>query len=100
MMTLVVKIGGGAGIATLNIVRELARYRAEGQQIVLLHGGSDLTNTLSEQMGHAVRMITSPTGMTSRYTDSETLRILRWRRRGRSTLSWSRFCSSGGSTRL
>lgn len=74
-MTLVVKIGGSAGVATLNIVREIAHCIAEGQQIVLLHGGSDLTNTLSEQMGHAVRMITSPTGMTSRYTDSETLRI-------------------------
>ena len=74
-MTLVVKIGGGAGVATANIVREIAQYVAEGQRVVLLHGGSDLTNTLSEQLGHTVRMITSPSGMTSRYTDSETLRI-------------------------
>jgi len=74
-MTLVVKIGGGAGVATLNIVQEIAHRITEGQQIVLLHGGSNLTNTLSEQLGHAVRMITSPNGMTSRYTDSETLRI-------------------------
>ncbi len=74
-MTLVVKIGGGAGVATANIVREITQYVAEGQRVVLLHGGSDLTNTLSEQLGHAVRMITSPSGMTSRYTDSETLRI-------------------------
>lgn len=74
-MTLVIKIGGGAGIATSNIVREIAHYVAEGQRIVLLHGGSDLTNTLSEQLGHTARMITSPSGMTSRYTDSETLRI-------------------------
>ena len=74
-MTLVVKIGGGAGVATANIVREVAQYVAEGQRVVLLHGGSDLTNTLSEQLGHTVRMITSPSGMTSRYTDSETLRI-------------------------
>ncbi|HEY4035017.1 MAG TPA: [LysW]-aminoadipate kinase [Ktedonobacteraceae bacterium] len=74
-MTLVVKIGGGAGVATANIVREIAHYVAEGQRVVLLHGGSDLTNTLSEQLGHTVRMITSPSGMTSRYTDSETLRV-------------------------
>ncbi len=73
--TLVVKIGGGAGVATANIVREIAQYVAEGQRVVLLHGGSDLTNTLSEKLGHAARMITSPSGMTSRYTDSETLRI-------------------------
>ncbi|GAC1472119.1 MAG: [LysW]-aminoadipate kinase [Ktedonobacteraceae bacterium] len=75
IMTLVVKIGGGAGIATENIVREIAHYVADGQRVVLLHGGSDLTNTLSEQLGHPTRMVTSPNGMTSRYTDSETLQI-------------------------
>ena len=58
-----------------NIVHEIARCVAEGQRIVVLHGGSDLTNTLSEHLGHPVRMITSPGGMVSRYTDSETLRI-------------------------
>ena len=74
-MTLVVKIGGGAGVATENIIREIAQLVASGERVVLLHGGSDLTNTLSEQLGHPMRMITSPSGMTSRYTDSETLRI-------------------------
>lgn len=74
-MTLVVKIGGGAGVATLNIVREVAQCIADGQRVVLLHGGSDLTNALSERLGHPVRMITSPAGMTSRYTDRETLNI-------------------------
>jgi len=74
-MTIVVKIGGSHGVATTNIVREIAQYVAEGQRIVVLHGGSDLTNTLSERLGHPVRMITSPGGMVSRYTDSETLSI-------------------------
>lgn len=74
-MTLVVKIGGSAGVATERIVREIAQCVAVGQRVVLLHGGSDLTNTLCERLGHPVRMITSPSGMTSRYTDSETLRI-------------------------
>src|SRR5438270_1073163 len=74
-MTLVVKIGGGAGIATENILGEIACCIAQGQQLVLLHGGSDLTNTLSQRLGHPVRTITSPGGMVSRYTDSETLSI-------------------------
>lgn len=74
-MTLVIKIGGAAGVTTENILREVAQYVADGQHVVLLHGGSDLTNTLSEQLGHSIRMITSPSGMSSRYTDSETLRI-------------------------
>jgi [amino group carrier protein]-L-2-aminoadipate/L-glutamate 6-kinase len=74
-MTIVVKIGGSHGVASTNIVREIAQYVAEGQRIVVLHGGSDLTNTLSKRLGHPVRMITSPGGMVSRYTDSETLSI-------------------------
>ena len=74
-MTLVVKVGGSAGATTANIVREIAQCVAQGRRIVVLHGGSDLTNALSERLGHPVRMITSPSGMVSRYTDSETLRI-------------------------
>lgn len=74
-MTLVVKIGGGAGIATANLVREIAACIVGGQRVVLLHGGSDLTNSLCERLDHPVRTITSPNGMTSRYTDSETLNI-------------------------
>jgi acetylglutamate/LysW-gamma-L-alpha-aminoadipate kinase len=74
-MTLVVKIGGGAGIPTEPILREIAGDYARGERIVLLHGCSDLTNTLAQQLGHPTRTITSPNGMTSRYTDAETLRI-------------------------
>lgn len=74
-MTLVVKIGGGTGAITASIVREIAQCIAEGQRIIVLHGGSDLTNTLSERLGHPARMITSPSGMVSRYTDTETLHI-------------------------
>lgn len=74
-MRLVVKIGGGAGTATECIAREIAQYLAAGQRMVVVHGGSHLTNTLCERLGHPVRMITSPGGMVSRYTDSQTLRI-------------------------
>ena len=77
-MTIVVKIGGSAGVATTRSVSEIAHYIADSthdQQVVVLHGASDLTNTLSERLGHPQRVITSPGGMVSRYTDSETLRI-------------------------
>src|SRR5579864_4140714 len=74
-MLLVVKIGGSAGTNTTNILDEIALYVNSGNRVVLLHGGSDLTNTLSQRLGHPVRMITSPGGMVSRYTDSETLSI-------------------------
>src|SRR2546426_4315269 len=74
-MTMVVKIGGSAGVDAAKILDEIALCIEAGQRVVLLHGGSDLTNMLSQRLDHPVRMITSPGGMTSRYTDSETLRI-------------------------
>lgn len=74
-MLLVVKIGGSAGTNTTNILDEIAHYVNSENRVVLLHGGSDLTSTLSQRLGHPVRMITSPGGMVSRYTDSETLSI-------------------------
>src|SRR2546423_2174438 len=74
-MTLVVKIGGSSGATTANIVCEIAKCVAQGERIVVLHGGSDLTNSLSERLGRPARMVTSPGGMVSRYTDDETLRI-------------------------
>ncbi len=74
-MTFVVKIGGSAGVATTTIVHDIAHCVAHGERVVLLHGGSDLTNALSQQVGHDIHMVTSPNGMVSRYTDSETLRL-------------------------
>ena len=74
-MTIVVKIGGSNGVATSNIIREIAQSVVDRQRLVVIHGGSDLTNMLSELLGHQVRLITSPGGMISRYTDCETLRI-------------------------
>jgi acetylglutamate/LysW-gamma-L-alpha-aminoadipate kinase len=74
-MTIVVKIGGGAGVVTATLVKEIAQCVAGGQQIVVVHGASDLTNELSERLGYPARMITSPSGMVSRYTNGETLRI-------------------------
>lgn len=77
-MTLVIKIGGAAGVATTRVLDEIAHYLATpgaDQRLVLVHGGSDLTNELARDLGQEVRTLTSPGGMTSRYTDRETLRI-------------------------
>lgn len=77
-MTLVIKIGGAAGVATERVLDEIAHHlttQSAPRRLVLVHGGSDLTNELATALGHEVRVLTSPGGMTSRYTDSETLRI-------------------------
>ncbi len=72
---LVVKIGGAAGNNMDTVCEDLAALVKQGQQVVLVHGGSDETNAMSEKLGHPPKFITSPSGFSSRYTDRETLEI-------------------------
>jgi acetylglutamate/LysW-gamma-L-alpha-aminoadipate kinase len=72
---LVAKVGGGAGIDYAPLCEDLAVLRAAGERVVLVHGGSDATNTLAEQLGYPARFVTSPSGYTSRYTNRRTLEI-------------------------
>ncbi len=75
-MTLVVKIGGSTVTISEELVCELAREIGAGRTMVLVHGGSALTDILCSRLGHPICKITAPSVMTSRYTDSETLQIL------------------------
>jgi acetylglutamate/LysW-gamma-L-alpha-aminoadipate kinase len=72
---LVVKIGGAAGNNMDTVCEDLAKLVKKGRPAVLVHGGSEETNAVSEQLGHPPKFITSPSGFTSRFTDRETLEI-------------------------
>lgn len=72
---IVVKAGGSAGLDTEAVCSDVAELVKEGEQVVLVHGGSHETNTISEKLGHPPRMVTSASGHVSRYTDRETLEI-------------------------
>jgi acetylglutamate/LysW-gamma-L-alpha-aminoadipate kinase len=72
---LVVKIGGAAGNNMDSVCEDLAALSREGQRAVLVHGGSEETNAVSERLGHPPKFVTSPSGFTSRFTDRETLEI-------------------------
>lgn len=74
-MMIVIKIGGAEGISLDALCSDLAMHIHEGQKIVVTHGGSSETNTLSTALGHPPRFITSPSGHQSRYTDRQTLEI-------------------------
>ena len=69
-MTLVVKIGGAAGIGGEALLDDLARH---GDDLVVVHGGSDETTRLQERLGRPAEFLTSPSGHVSRRTDRETL---------------------------
>jgi acetylglutamate/LysW-gamma-L-alpha-aminoadipate kinase len=71
----VVKLGGTDGVDFSAICRDAAELLNQGTQLVFVHGGSAEANVLGEALGTPPRMITSPSGYTSRYTDRKTLEI-------------------------
>ncbi len=70
---IIVKLGGAAGIDPAPLVREVATRSAAGEELVLVHGGSDATDRLSTALGRPPRFVTGPTGRVSRVTDAATL---------------------------
>jgi acetylglutamate/LysW-gamma-L-alpha-aminoadipate kinase len=72
---IVVKLGGTQGVDFSAICLDAAELLKLGKQFVFVHGGSAEANGLGESLGQPPRMITSPSGYTSRYTDRKTLEI-------------------------
>ena len=72
---IVVKAGGGEGLDMSAVVADVAELAKQGEQVVLVHGGSHETNVISEKLGHPARLVTSVSGHSSRYTDRDTLEI-------------------------
>ncbi|MEJ2732448.1 MAG: [LysW]-aminoadipate kinase [Anaerolineae bacterium] len=72
---IVIKAGGSAGLDIEAVCADVAELAQQDVQVVLVHGGSHATNTVSEKLGHPPRFVTSPSGHVSRYTDRETLEI-------------------------
>ena len=71
----VVKLGGTEGVDFSAICRDAAELLNQGKQLVFVHGGSAEANILGESLGAPPKMITSPSGYTSRYTDRRTLEV-------------------------
>jgi acetylglutamate/LysW-gamma-L-alpha-aminoadipate kinase len=72
---MVIKIGGTEGVNFDLLCKEVADYVKSGQQIVVVHGGSNDANLLGEVLNYPPKFLTSPDGYTSRYTDGKTLEI-------------------------
>jgi len=71
----VVKLGGTEGVDFSAICNDAAKLLKQGKKLVFVHGGSAEANALGEAVGAPPKMITSPSGYTSRYTNRETLEI-------------------------
>ncbi|MEW6400609.1 MAG: [LysW]-aminoadipate kinase [Chloroflexota bacterium] len=71
----VIKLGGTEGVDFSAICNDAVEVLKQGKRLVFVHGGSAEANALGESLGAPPRMITSPSGYTSRYTDRKTLEI-------------------------
>ncbi len=75
MNVIVVKIGGGLDLDHEAIADDIAGLWLDGQRLVVVHGGAELTNQVAEALGHPPRFVTSISGYVSRRTDRRTLEI-------------------------
>jgi acetylglutamate/LysW-gamma-L-alpha-aminoadipate kinase len=72
---IVVKAGGNGSLDVEGVCADVAELVRQGEQVVVVHGGSHETNVISRSLGHPPRFVTSASGHVSRFTDRRTLEI-------------------------
>lgn len=75
---LVVKLGGRLALdegVLDSLAGDVRRLAAGGLRVVLVHGGGDLVTEYSRRLGVEPRFVVSPSGVRSRYTTLEELRV-------------------------
>jgi acetylglutamate/LysW-gamma-L-alpha-aminoadipate kinase len=73
-MVIVVKAGGRALASNMQNIAKSIAAKAD-RRIVFVHGGGDFVTTLSERLGIKPTIVTSPSGIRSRYTDEKELEV-------------------------
>ena len=74
-MTTVVKIGGARAVDPAGAVADIADRIEEGERIVIVHGGSTAVDDLLEALGEEPEYVTTPSGVTGRFTDERTMDV-------------------------
>ncbi len=72
---ILLKIGGGKGINLDFICQDVAALIAKGEQIVIVHGASATRDEIAEKLGTPTKTITSPSGISSVYTDEAAMDV-------------------------
>ncbi len=71
---ILVKVGGGATIDWDAIAEDLAKL-TQREKIVIVHGASVKRDQIAKRLGSPTKTVTSPSGITSVYTDQQALEI-------------------------
>ncbi|WP_435116073.1 acetylglutamate/acetylaminoadipate kinase [Halolamina sp. C58] len=72
---LVVKIGGARAVDPAGVIEDVAHIVAAGREAVVVHGGSTAVDDTLEAMGKEPEYVTTPSGVSGRFTDDETLEV-------------------------
>jgi len=93
---IVVKVGGGTSLNIDAVVNDIVSLRANGTELLLVHGGAQTTNAVAEALGHPPQFVTSETGHVSRRTDRRTLEIFEMVYCGQLNKMWVEKLQSNG----
>jgi acetylglutamate/LysW-gamma-L-alpha-aminoadipate kinase len=72
-MTIVVKIGGARAVEPEGALSDIAHLTTEGERVVVVHGGSTAVDELLADLGKEPEYVTTPGGVSGRFTDEETM---------------------------
>ncbi len=74
-MTVVVKIGGARAVDPAGAVGDVAHLVANGEQVVVVHGGSTAVDETLERLGEEATYVETPGGVVGRFTDETTMEV-------------------------
>ncbi len=72
---IVVKAGGNGRVDFQAVCEDTAALVRQGEQVILVHGGSHDVDAISTQLGKPPQYVCSPSGVVSRFTDRETMEL-------------------------
>jgi acetylglutamate/LysW-gamma-L-alpha-aminoadipate kinase len=72
---LLIKGGGGSQINWDYISEDIAELVKQDEQVILIHGASATRDKIAKKLGMPTRTITSPTGVSSVYTDESAVDV-------------------------
>jgi len=74
-MTVVVKVGGARAVDPEGALADVAQLVADGEDVVVVHGGSTKVDDTLERMGIEPEYVETPSGVVGRFTDEETMEV-------------------------
>jgi acetylglutamate/LysW-gamma-L-alpha-aminoadipate kinase len=74
-MTVVVKVGGARAVNPAGAVEDIGALTADGEDCVVVHGGSTAVDETLDQLGEEPEYVETPSGVVGRFTDERTMEV-------------------------